>query len=158
MKQNTQMTERRQYYRLNNNVIFNYRIIKDDETDTHDNTVSAAFEMIELFGQINQQMRTTMGRISEKSADIASYLKSLDSKLELLAEMSLFKESQSALGLRQNINLGAGGLSFCTGEDLKSGTLLGIDSDITLLQFSRSDHYIFLPASQGLVPVQSRRE
>ena len=142
MKQNTQMTERRQYYRLNNNVIFNYRIIKDDETDTHDNTVSAAFEMIELFGQINQQMRTTMGRISEKSADIASYLKSLDSKLELLAEMSLFKESQSALGLRQNINLGAGGLSFCTDEDLKSGTLLAIDmilsTDLTCLHLMGS--------------------
>ena len=91
MNQNTQITERRQYYRINDNVIFNYRIIQDDEKETeHDNKFSAAFEMIELFGQMNQQMRVTLGRISEKSADIASYLKSLDNKVELLAEMSLF--------------------------------------------------------------------
>lgn len=128
MNQNTQITERRQYYRINDNVIFNYRIIQDDEKETeHDNKVSAAFEMIELFGQMNQQMRVTLGRISEKSVDIASYLKNLDNKVELLAEMSLFKENQTAPGLRQKINLGAGGLSFCTDDNFQTGTLLAID-------------------------------
>ena len=128
MNQNNQKIERRQYYRIDDHVIFNYRILQDNAQLTErDKSTSAAFEMIELFGQMNQQMRVTLGRISDKSADIASYLKSLDNKIELLAEMNLFKENQSSLGLRQKINLGAGGLSFSTNEDIKEGANLSID-------------------------------
>ena len=128
MSQDKPMSERRQYYRIDDSVIFNYRVLQEDNLVTEqDKKASAAFEMIELFGQMNQQMRVTLGRIGERSADIASYLKSLDNKIELLAEMNLFKENQSALGLRQKINLGAGGLSFCSDEKLKEGTLLAVD-------------------------------
>jgi len=100
--------------------------------------------LIELFGQMNQQMRVTLGRIGERSADIASYLKSLDNKIELLAEMNLFKENHDALGGRQKINLGAGGLSFDTSfdnnEKLKTGMLLVLDiilsTDLTCLHLT----------------------
>ncbi|MBE9527025.1 MAG: PilZ domain-containing protein [Proteobacteria bacterium] len=128
MSEDKPFLERRQYYRIDDSVIFNYRVLQEDNLVTEqDKKASAAFEMIELFGQMNQQMRVTLGRIGERSADIASYLKSLDNKIELLAEMNLFKENQSALGLRQKINLGAGGLCFCSDEKLKEGTLLAVD-------------------------------
>jgi len=141
MNENNQPVERRQYYRINDNIIFNYRIVqKENDVSEQNKKVSAAFEMIELFGQMNQQMRVTLGRIGEKSADIASYLKSLDSKIELLAEMNLFKEDQSILKARQEVNLGAGGLSFMTEEPLENGMLLAIDiilsTDLTCLHLT----------------------
>lgn len=136
MIENNKNQERRQYYRIDDSVIFNYRIIHDK----HDEPVPAAFEMIELFGQINQQMRAALGRISERSVDIASYLKNLDRKIDLLIEMNLFKENQSSLQPHRQINLGAGGLSFATDEKLKQGTLLAIDmvlsTDLSCLHLS----------------------
>lgn len=123
-----QSNERRQYYRIDDSAIFTYRVVdkKQDILDM-DNPVSAAFEMIELFGQMNQQMRATLGRISESSPDIASYLKSLDNKIEMLAQMSLFKDHKSGLEPRRQINLGAGGVAFGLDEKIKQGTLLSMD-------------------------------
>lgn len=131
MTEKNQNQERRKYYRIDDSVIFNYRIVHENQHDPdlpkHQQDASAAFEMADLFGQINQQMRTTLGRIGERSADIAAYLKNLDRKIDLLVEMNLFKEHQSSLQSRRKINLGAGGLSFGTDEKLKQGTLLAID-------------------------------
>jgi len=128
--------ERRQYYRIDDSAIFSYRVL-DPESEQQpaqgqedlesSKKMSAAFEMIELFGHMNQQMSVTLGRISEGSADIASYLKSLDNKIEMLAQMCLFNDEQSSLEPRREINLGAGGLAFGTDEKLKQGTLIAMD-------------------------------
>jgi len=134
MNTNTQANERRQYYRINDSAIFSYYVLKDnmlnDEQDKEqlgDEKLSTAFEMIELFGQMNQQMSVALGRISEHSADIATYLKGLDNKIELLAKMHLFQDKQSELEPQRQINLGAGGLAFGSDEKLKQGTLIAMD-------------------------------
>ena len=136
--------ERRQYYRIDDSAIFSYRVLENDlgheseleqahgtEDLESNKKVSAAFEMIELFAQMNQQMAVTLGRISESSADVASYLKNLDNKIEMLAQMCLFKDSPSDLEPRREINLGAGGLAFGTDEKLKQGTLIAMDLILT---------------------------
>ena len=117
--------ERREYYRIDDSAIFTYQVVnKEQDSLETNNNGSDAFEMMELFGQMNQQMKVALGRISENSADIASYLKSLDNKIDLLAQMCLFKENQSGLEPRREINLGAGGLAFGCDEKLRQGTLL----------------------------------
>lgn len=126
--------ERRQYYRIDDSAIFSYRLIKEGEKADNqkgftesDSQVSNAFEVLELFGQMNQQMSATLGRISENSSDVASYLKSLDNKIELLAQMLIFKKNQSGIEPRRQINLGAGGLAFGSDEKLKQGNLIAMD-------------------------------
>lgn len=134
MSSNVQANERRQYYRIDDSAIFSYRILQKEsdkehskEQDKAGEKTSTAFEMIELFGQMNQQMSVALGRISENSADIATYLKGLDNKVELLAQMYLFKDSDAGLEPQRQINLGAGGLAFGSDEKLKQGTLIAID-------------------------------
>ncbi|MCU7800404.1 MAG: hypothetical protein KZQ70_09715 [gamma proteobacterium symbiont of Lucinoma myriamae] len=131
MSSNNVVNERRQYYRIDDSAIFSYQIIKkgrdEDDKLKADKKVSAAFEMIELFSQMNQQMSVALGRINENSADIATYLKGLDKKVELLAQMYLFKENESNLEPHRQINLGAGGLAFGSDEKLKQGTLIAMD-------------------------------
>lgn len=124
------INERRQYYRIDDSAIFSYSIINESSLHLAENEVSKvsdAFEMIELFGQMNQQMKSTLGRICEHSPDIASYLKNMDNKIELLAQMCLFKDQDFGLEPRREINLGAGGLAFGNDEKLKQGTLLAMD-------------------------------
>ncbi len=134
MSSSVQSNERRQYYRIDDSAIFSYHLLTaDNEKKKHkvaaeaDKKVSTAFEMIELFGQMNQQMSVALGRISENSADIATYLKGLDNKIELLAQMYLFKDNASELEPQREINLGAGGMAFGSDEKLKQGTLLALD-------------------------------
>ncbi len=130
MTTNVQPNERRQYYRIDDSAIFSYHVLKKERSDDDQNEiekVSTAFEMIELFGQMNQQMSVALGRISDHSADVATYLKGLDNKIELLAQMYLFKDNQSSLEPRRQINLGAGGLAFGSDEKLKQGTLIAMD-------------------------------
>lgn len=126
--------ERREYYRIDDSAIFSYQLLSaDHDRKKHkapsksEKKVSTAFEMIELFGQMNQQMSVALGRISENSADIATYLKGLDNKIELLAQMYLFKDNDSELEPQRQINLGAGGLAFGSDEKLKQGTLIAMD-------------------------------
>ncbi len=130
MSNNVQANERRQYYRIDDNAIFSYHVLNKEYSkvqDKADEKVSTAFEMMELFGQMNQQMGVALGRISENSADIAAYLKGLDNKIELLAQMYLFKDSDTDLEPQRQINLGAGGLAFGSDEKLKQGTLIAMD-------------------------------
>ena len=138
MSDNVQANERRQYYRIDDSAIFSYHILSNEldkesdkaqskEQDKADEKASSAFEMIELFGQVNQQMSVALGRISENSADIAAYLKGLDNKIELLAQMLFFKDSKTDLGSQRQINLGAGGLAFGCDEKLQQGTLIAMD-------------------------------
>ena len=127
--------ERRQYYRIDDSAIFTYQVVNKEQEQEQEqeqeldslatnNNGSAAFEMMELFGQMSQQMKGALGRISDNSADMASYLKSLDNKIDLLAQMCLFKEHQSDQEPPREINLGAGGLAFGCDEKLRQGTLL----------------------------------
>jgi len=125
MSTDVQPNERREYYRIDDSAIFSYHVLNQEKTDTEN--VSTAFEMIELFGQMNQQMSAALGRISENSSDIATYLKGLDNKVELLAQMYLFKDNKHSLEPRRQINLSAGGLAFGSDEKLKQGTLIAMD-------------------------------
>ncbi|MCW8930511.1 MAG: PilZ domain-containing protein [Gammaproteobacteria bacterium] len=130
MSTDVKANERRQYYRIDDSAIFSYRVLNKELTKDKDNNVekvSTAFEMIELFGQMNQQMSVALGRISDTSADVATYLKGLDNKIELLAQMYLFKDNHTDLEPRRQINLGAGGLAFGSDEKLKQGTLIAMD-------------------------------
>lgn len=130
MSTDVQPNERRQYYRIDDSAIFSYHVLKKDSNQDQQHSVenvSAAFEMIELFGQMNQQMSVALGRISDHSSDIATYLKGLDNKIELLAQMYLFKDNQTDIEPRRQINLGAGGLAFGSDEKLKQGTLIAMD-------------------------------
>ncbi len=129
MSTNDKVSERRQYYRIDDSAVFTYQVVKnstDNDLNKHKKP-SAAFEMIELFSQMNQQMGVTLGRISEHSADVANYLKNLDNKIELLAHLYLFKDNESNLEPHRDINLGAGGLAFGSDEKLPQGTLLNMD-------------------------------
>ena len=129
---NHTINDRRQYYRIDDKAIFSYSIVNEntvnenapDSNDSEDLNQSGALEIIELFGHMNQQMKATLGRICEHSPDIASYLRSLDNKLELLVQMCLLKDQKSPLESRREINLGAGGLAFGNDEKLSQGTLL----------------------------------
>lgn len=121
-----QQNDRREYYRIDDSAIFSYHVLKKEQ-DKAEEKLSTAFEMIELFGQMNNQMSVALGRISDNSADIATYLKGLDNKVELLAQMYLFKDNGSDLEPRRQINLGAGGLAFGSDEKLKQGTLIAMD-------------------------------
>ncbi len=124
---NNNINDRRQYYRIDDNAIFSYSIMDENtlhSNDSEDLNQSSAFEIIELFGHMNQQMKATLGRICEHSPDIASYLRNLDNKVELLAQICLLQDQKSPLESRREINLGAGGLAFGNDEKLSQGTLL----------------------------------
>ena len=138
MSENNNNKERRQYYRIDDTAIFSYHLIDEKTSEVSkssdlelDKNVSTAFEMLEMFGQMNRQMSATLGRISENSPDVGSFLKALDSKIELLAQMYIFKDNQSGLEPRRHINLGAGGLAFGSDVKLKQGTLIAMDLILT---------------------------
>ena len=138
MSQYNNNNERRQYYRIDDTAIFSYRVIDEahqadmETTDLDDSkNASSAFQVLEMFAQMNQHMNATLGRISETSSDVASYLKSLDNKIELLAQMCIFHDNQTGLEPRRQINLSAGGLAFGSDEKLKQGTRLAMDMILT---------------------------
>jgi hypothetical protein len=118
--------ERRQYYRIDDSAIFSYRKLDDGILENHKQS-SNTFEIVEIFSQINRQMSTSLGRICEHSADVASYLKGMDKKIELLVQMYLFNDDPLNNSSHRQLNIGAGGLAFGTDEKLEQDTLIAMD-------------------------------
>jgi len=115
--------DRREYYRIEESILMTYSIITSDEDLSSSDSTNSTLEIINEFSNVSAQMKASLGRISERSADIASCLKSLDTKINLLAQVLLVNGENQALK-RHNINISAGGLAFANQEAINDNAYL----------------------------------
>lgn len=137
------MSEKRQYFRIQQDVIFDYRVVCTDDVShvsaeqhfDHSNTLG----LITQFQQLDNDSHKLLEAIHHENQNIAAYLSILNQKLNRLSQQLLANEAVSAHDSESGrVDLSLGGIGFSTLEHL------GVESWFAV-------KLVFLPSYVGLV-------
>jgi c-di-GMP-binding flagellar brake protein YcgR len=124
------VSERRQYYRIDHPVIIEHKCVSDEDV-AHSNQpfqfeVSAYFSLQAQLHAIDAECSHYLHRISESSAPLSAYLQSLNRKIELIAQALTADSLKLDQGEPQFINLSEGGINFLSQQSLEPGQALAL--------------------------------
>ena len=109
--------ERRDFFRVNENVLFDFRIV-DMETAERGSAESALQDsacdsLIGELRKLDRESAATLQLLSEKNPDLADHLQCLGKKIDLLARHSLINREESCGNKpAERINLSEDGIAF----------------------------------------------
>jgi hypothetical protein len=118
---------RRQYFRIEDMVELNYRII--DEQDVVESSQNAHNILNEctlssVLDSISQETARLLHRMEKSHPDIAPFLKLLDSKIDLIAQSVMLQINPEDKKNTRAINLSASGLAFHSEVAVEPGVFL----------------------------------
>lgn len=124
---NSSGTDRRQSFRINDEVYLDYRPLQPDEDDFYnDSDIAGVCRGLMELRDLNQQSSHLLVTIRKHHSDVAHYLSLIDRKIETLAQMT------AAIGMGRDItpshrvNLGTGGMAFTSDKPLDNGQRLAV--------------------------------
>ncbi|PLY14288.1 MAG: hypothetical protein C0631_11560 [Sedimenticola sp.] len=124
--QNT--TDRRRYFRIEDSVNLSYQVIRAEELPERlarlESELDSDFTVMSSLAAVSQQMSGILHKIEASQPDIASYLKALDKKVDILGRALLIQNSDISEHATNQVNLSASGVAFQAAEALVEGTLL----------------------------------
>lgn len=122
--------ERRQHFRIDDNVYFNYVVVQNSSSisDKHIRdellgmTGKRFTETNQYFETLEQELSEISSQLSLKDPMLAHYLNLLNAKIDHLAHQMLVGDKMQV----QRVNLSLGGMAFNCKDNLPDGTLLKI--------------------------------
>lgn len=120
--------QRRRYYRVDDEVVLQYREVPDEDAERLPALLAErfpdSFTLGARFASLNQQLRPLLKEIESDSPAVAKYLVAIDEKLDLLAQVLLARDTDLIDQPTRLVNLSAGGLAFFTDQALAPGAVL----------------------------------
>ena len=126
--------ERRTFFRLDDDVIFDYIVINEDDTHEDfgkDEPIVNCMKILDDIRDIDTLGQPALQRIAMHNPSIADYLRSTNKKIdiivrflteELLAKFVLHADDRRT----QSVNLSAGGIGFYANEALAENSLIKV--------------------------------
>jgi len=141
--------ERREYFRIADEIALDYRPLKDEEVDglleRMRSRLVDRFTAASSFAATTRQMAHLIHKVQTESPELARCLQAIDQKLNMIAQ--LFVSEQMALDDQptREVSLSAGGVAFRAQHELRIGSLLELrmvlfPSMIGILTISRVIH------------------
>jgi len=127
------LTQRRDYFRLANNVLVEYRKASKREVDqfisNEENIKSDEIDVTYLLDKISRQLSPVLLSIRQDSTAVAQYLELLNQKIDLVASMVSFdrisnSKSGSSMETAETQDISEGGLSFTSHIKFDLGDLI----------------------------------
>lgn len=154
------MTDKRQFFRIQQNVIFNFKAVAADSI--HEGNAEQHFDpstgigLLAKFQQLDKDADTTVQNIRKDNSDVGDYLEILNQKINLLSQQIL---AQDIVTLNRQdadqIDLSQGGIAFSNSYPLNIESWIAIKlvflpaytailsyAQITRCQRSESDNYL----------------
>lgn len=120
--------DRRRYFRIDDSISLSYQVIDPAELQERmarlESELESDFTVMSSLASISQQMTGILHKIEAAQPDIASYLKALDRKVDVLGRAFLLQNSDIAEQPTNHVNLSASGVAFQTAESLEVGSQL----------------------------------
>ena len=120
--------ERRNYFRINDEIFLNYRHLAPGESPTlpksRGETINDCYSLTALFTSISRQTQLLNRQIRTESPAVADYFNAVEQKLDLLARMLLLQQMDMNPGDTGEVNLSGGGVEFRTDEAVSPGCML----------------------------------
>ena len=138
--------ERRQFFRVDDNVTLSFRQIPEDEPSYQPGMPGreseSNFELVSSLAEISHQMTEMLSSIETDRPVVANYLKSLDRKVDVLGRAFLAYASDLFGEPASPVSLSASGIAFHVSEPLQPGAnlemkLLLMPSFIGILAFGK---------------------
>ena len=141
--------ERREYFRIDDEIALDYRLISEDEADQLQERMRSRlvdrFTAASSFAATTRQMAHVIHKVQTESPELARCLQAIDHKLNMIAQLFVSEE----MGLNQQpsreVNLSAGGVAFRAQHEIKVGSTLELrmvlfPSLVGILTISRVIH------------------
>lgn len=125
---NINRDERRQFFRIDDSLSLSYRQIPSDRLtaaiECLENEIDSDFTVVSSLAAVSQEMIGTLNKIESSRPEIASYLKSLDRKIDILGRALMAQTTELLNQPAQAVNLSATGISFQVSEFIQPGSTL----------------------------------
>lgn len=116
--------EKRKYFRINDKILLKYRAWDDEIDENNPMTYSDIFgtgDMADLGSQ------KALDAVTTKSMQLGRYLQFLNKRISDLTRYLILQELRSDPDCVSFVNIGGGGISFCSNDAISVGTNLHID-------------------------------
>lgn len=114
--------ERRKYFRFNETIMMTYSLTNKDDAIPEN---QLAIDLIDEFSSMSQQLKLSVARMTQRSAELGNCMGILDSKINLLAQTVLYKDRANTFS-RYKANISAGGISFQVSETIPIDSILNL--------------------------------
>jgi hypothetical protein len=141
--------ERREYFRIADEIALDYRLIKQGEVDELIERMQSRlvdrFTAASSFAATSRQMAHVIHKVQSDSPELARCLQALDQKLNMIAQLFVSEEMDLEEQPTRQVNLSAGGVAFRAQHELPVGSLLELrmvlfPSMVGVLTISRVIH------------------
>lgn len=116
----------REYFRIQDNLALDYRLIDGPEGDLSDFTrQSPLFGLLGDLHMLDYESQHLLRQIAERDRALANYLKIINKRIDLVGK-ALATQLSEDLGVCVDVTISEGGMSFPAAEPLTPGTWLAI--------------------------------
>ncbi len=127
--------DQRNYFRVNETVSLEYVTVSENDVKHRQPETflssSPEFVLLRELQAIDHENNAIMRLIVDKEREVASYLKAINRKIDLLAQSIIDLSQDQNNGVKQSASLSEGGISFYTKDVMKKGEYVALK--ITLL-------------------------
>ena len=120
--------ERREYFRIDDEVALEYRLISQDEAERLRERIQSRmvdrFTAASSFTATSRQMTHVMHKVQNQSPELARCLQAIDQKLNMIAQLFVSEEINLHEQPTFEVNLSAGGIAFRVRHEIKIDSLL----------------------------------
>lgn len=120
--------ERREYFRIADEIALDYRLIDNGEVDKLLEKIKSQlidrFTAASSFTATTRQMTNVIHKIQGQSPELARCLQAIDQKLNMLAQLFVSEEIKESNQDTREVSLSAGGVAFCAQHEIPVGSLL----------------------------------
>lgn len=121
-------SDRRSYFRIDDNVFLSYRQITEEELaevlNSMERSLEDSFTLAANFSALSRKTKLLSRQVRRESPILADYVDALECKIDILARMLLLRDMGIDEKNVQEVNLSAGGMEFPTDEFMPIGSLL----------------------------------
>lgn len=120
--------ERREYFRIDDEVALDYRLISPGEAELLRERIKSRvvdrFTVASSFTATSRQMTHVIHKVQNQSPELARCLQAIDQKLNMIAQLFVSEEMDLHEQSTREVNLSAGGISFRSQQKIRIDSLL----------------------------------
>ncbi|BCX89948.1 hypothetical protein MIN45_P2322 [Methylomarinovum tepidoasis] len=127
METSEQLPERRRFFRVEDEIVLVYRPIAPEDmppVEAFQNQLVDHFSLTSTLAYLTQESQAQLHRIERENPAVADYLKTLERKIEALAQAVMISNNRLADQPTRKVNLSAAGIAFTADQPLAEGGLL----------------------------------
>jgi len=127
----TNENERREFFRIEDEVYLEYEVISEEEYNTAPDTLSnlnnSSFSLSADFATLNNNIHPVLNNIKQLHPEIGEYLEFINTKIDSLSQLLLCNETSFDENRVTLANISASGIMFETDKPLENNQLLKLE-------------------------------